>query len=1206
MSEGGDSFGEKVIAGLIEEGLTISWRYGYRLANRYEVKRVCAGGMGIVFIVEDLMEGAKRYAAKTLKAYFRKPATESEWERWRDSANSYLRECNVWVDLGKHRHIVQAEYLEKIEGAPLVMSEFIDGGSLDAWLEKGPLDMITALDFAIQSCIGMEYANKKGVAVHRDIKPGNILVTRDGVAKINDFGIAKAVESAETIRPKIETYAALDSESLLVSRGMGTPPYMAPEQFHRPLLSLVGYPTIPLGVETDIYAFGLVLYEMLTGKLVAQIESDRETEIQRAVQNIISMPGVNPGYDLNDWAKIVYCFLKTLKTIPPKPSRNERLNAAVLKCLEKDPSNRYHTFTELKEELMQIYREETGREYHVVDEPAYESSWRNRAKTCWLLGREKESFECYDRALEQNPNDTITWLEKGLASAEAGDLGEFGLCLEMISYLKPSRKKELQQYKERILNEDHIRLRDIKLFDRFALEYAISERVRNWVSSVVEQELTDPFRELNPVVLKALKELEDEKRYVREDAAQTLGKLGDRAAVPALIRALKDEHHMVRMYAVMSLRQLGDRSAVPALIQALKDKDSSVRMDAAQALGKLGDRAAVPALIEALKDDSEYVRSYAASALESLGDRSAVPALVEALKDKDSWVRTRSALALGRLGDKSALPVLVETLKDKDERVRGDAAWTVGELGDTSAVPALVEALKDERSSVGMAAAKALGRLGDKSALPVLVKALKDKDEYVREGAALALGDLGEREAVPALIEALKDEKAYACRFAAGSLTKLGDKRAVFALVEALKDERFFVRTAVAEALGDLGDRSAVPALIQALKDKDHMVREDAAQALGKLGDRAAVPALIEALKDKVIPVRESVSRALGDLGDRAAVPALMQALKDDFHTVRRQAAVALGKSVDKQTIPKLLEAFTSFSEPIHALVALRWACFQGDKVKLSWMKDKVKAYSAFEWNKRGSELTAQNEYDKALECFEKAVEIDPDWEVPKKTRDKCLKNVNKRRVEPAIDELEEAVPASIETQKAKLEGVEGVDWLRKGTALFNLGKYAEAMECYDKALEIDSRYVDAWYCKGIILNRLGKHQEAIECFDRAVKIDPAHGLSWYNMGYALSKLNRREEAIQCYDRALNIDQRDVDAWYSKGYHLATLGRYEKAIQCYDMTLKINPRYAYAWAGKGIALHQLGKRKEAMKCLHKALEIDPSLRENLASLLASE
>jgi len=1154
-----DRFSEKAVADLEKQGCTIRWRYGYKLANRYEVKQVCAGGMGVVYIVEDLMEEGKRYAAKTLKAYFRMPKTEQEWAGWEKSVNDYIRECNIWVDLGKHRHIVQAEYLEKIEGVPLVMSEFIDGGDLNDLLKKGPLEIATALNFGIQFCIGMEYANRKGMVVHRDIKPGNILITRDGIVKVNDFGIAKAINSAEAIKPMVKSYEALGSESLLVSRGMGTPPYMAPEQFPESLLEFFDYPLAPLSVETDIYAFGLVLYEMIIGFPVVQIASLQEEEIQRLASQIASKFNVRLEY--------AYCFLKTFKVTPPSPSVNEHLNAVIFKCLEKDPSRRYHGFDALREELFQIYREETGSEFPLIDEPAYEPSWRNRGKTYWVLGREKEAFEFYDRAVEKNPADTLAWVEKGLALAELGDLAEFMLCMEMASYIEPSKEAQVQQYKTQILDDDRVHPRDVRFVERLSHQYNVSERLQNWVLESAG-EFADPFRETNPTIMKLIATLEDVKKFkppkrkqvtkfastldvseeeTLEETALALGELGDRSAVPVLLEALDCEDIMVAEAAARALGKLGDRSIVPVLVKRLESWDVIKRLKAADLLGELGDRSVVPSLRNALnRENVALAKDYFAMALCKLGDSSAVPILMKALKHKDDYFRWRAAEALGELGDKSAVPALIETLRDENDVVRMEAREALAKIGDKSVIPALLETLKSREAHARVDALKGLELLGDGSVVPELIEALKDEDFEVRWKVASILGKLGDASAVSALIEALE---------------------------KALLSEDIVVGDVAAKALGELGDKSAVPALIEALKYG--YVQKGAAEALGRLGDKRAVPALVEALKSDDWGMRNVVAIALGELGDRSTVPAVLEAM------------------VDEEILP----------DPHVMFRGLRRLCSHPDSAKLSEVKDKFKAWSALEWNKKGSTLVAQEEYITALECFEKAVEIDPVWEVPKKARDECLKNVDKGVVQPAIVELEGTVPASIETQKVKSECV---DWLRKGTALFNFGRYAEAMECYDKAVEMDSGSSDAWYCKGITLNRLSKHEEAVVSFDRAVKINPRDKLSWYNMGYALTKLGRHEEAKQCFDRVLEVDPIDADAWYSKGHNLAMLGRYLEAMQCYDKTLTISPRYAYAWAGKGVILHQLGKRKEAMNCFRKALEIDPNLRENLGHLLTEE
>ena len=183
------------------------------------------------------------------------------------------------------------------------------------------------------------------------------------------------------------------------------------------------------------------------------------------------------------------------------------------------------------------------------------------------------------------------------------------------------------------------------------------------------------------------------------------------------------------------------RSAVPALINVLlNDDDDALRSEAAGTLGELGDKRAVPALINALNDDDEWIRASAVDALGELGDKSAVPALINALNDERRWVRTRVTSALGKLGDKSAVPTLINILNKDDLLLSGadvldmllaqpTAAQGLGELGDRSAVPALINALNDDDSGVRKNAAFAVAKLDDKRAAPTLIEVIGDDSE---------------------------------------------------------------------------------------------------------------------------------------------------------------------------------------------------------------------------------------------------------------------------------------------------------------------------------------------------------------------------------------------------------------------------------------------------------------------------------------------
>ena len=100
-----------------------------------------------------------------------------------------------------------------------------------------------------------------------------------------------------------------------------------------------------------------------------------------------------------------------------------------------------------------------------------------------------------------------------------------------------------------------------------------------------------------------------------------------------------------------------------------------------------------------------------------------------------------------------------------------------------------------------------------------------------------------------------------------------------------------------------------------------------------------------------------------------------------------------------------------------------------------------------------------------------------------------------------------------------------------------------------------------AWAHKGLSLGKLGRHEEAIQCYDKALELDPKASWAWSNKGWSLGELGRHEEAIQCCDKALELDPKDSVAWINKGRSLGELGRHEEAIHVmtkpWNLTLKL-------------------------------------------------
>ena len=163
----------------------------------------------------------------------------------------FEREAKVLASLN-HPNVATLYGLEKVDGQHVLVMELVAGEGLDQLIARGPLAAAEAVPIAIQIALGLEAAHDRGI-VHRDLKPANVMITRDGAVKVLDFGLATVWESApaDTEVSKSPTLTAMTGGGVL----SGTAPYMSPEQARAQTTDK----------RTDIWAFGAVLYEMLTG-----------------------------------------------------------------------------------------------------------------------------------------------------------------------------------------------------------------------------------------------------------------------------------------------------------------------------------------------------------------------------------------------------------------------------------------------------------------------------------------------------------------------------------------------------------------------------------------------------------------------------------------------------------------------------------------------------------------------------------------------------------------------------------------------------------------------------------------------------------------------------------------------------------------------------------------------------------------------------
>jgi serine/threonine protein kinase len=268
----------------------------------YEVQaRIGAGGMGVVYRAIDTNLN-RPVAVKVLSDAIADPAARRRFQREAQTASSL-----------NHPHIVTVLDAGEVEGRQYLVTEFVDGGTLRDWLQGAPRGWRQVVELLTGVADALAIAHQAGI-LHRDVKPENFLLTKSGYAKLADFGLAKLQE--EPAADNTETHTDLRTQQGVI---VGTVAYMSPEQ-------AMGQ---PLDARSDIFSFGVVLYEALAGRRPFTGASD--VNIVRAV---------------------VHRDAEPLPNNVPLP-----LRIVVEKALEKDPADRYQSMRDMVVDLRRVARQ---------------------------------------------------------------------------------------------------------------------------------------------------------------------------------------------------------------------------------------------------------------------------------------------------------------------------------------------------------------------------------------------------------------------------------------------------------------------------------------------------------------------------------------------------------------------------------------------------------------------------------------------------------------------------------------------------------------------------------------------------------------------------------------------------------------------------------------------------------------------------------
>jgi tetratricopeptide (TPR) repeat protein len=183
-------------------------------------------------------------------------------------------------------------------------------------------------------------------------------------------------------------------------------------------------------------------------------------------------------------------------------------------------------------------------------------------------------------------------------------------------------------------------------------------------------------------------------------------------------------------------------------------------------------------------------------------------------------------------------------------------------------------------------------------------------------------------------------------------------------------------------------------------------------------------------------------------------------------------------------------------------------------------------------------------------------------------------------------------------TRQEFVEGKGFFVFMERGRMAFNKNKYDEALNWYNKALNVKRKSAHAWNYKGTILAQQGRYDMALECYDCALEIKKSP-LTCYNKAVTLLHMNMLRETLNCIIEAIELESEDGWFWYLKGCTLLKMDRSDEAVECYDRALTLISDSPLIWFGKGAALMNLDRLGEARKCYEKALVMDPGNEEVL-------
>ncbi len=662
--------------------------------SHYELQEeIGQGGMGRVCKAYDTM------LDRTVVLKLLAPDLMSEDE----SRKRFLREARLASALD-HPNICTIYEIAEVDNQYFIAMQYIPGKTLKKVIGTKPLSLDSVFSIALQVGDALAAAHAKGI-VHRDIKSSNIIITPSGKAKVLDFGLAKLLSE----KGRVEAVEAQAEELTRLGTPLGTPSYMSPELANGERADH----------RSDIFSFGVVLYEMAAGKL--PFRGQTSVDVMHAVLHEAHKPAI----EVND-------------KLPPD------MSAIIDNAIAKKPADRYQSMQPMLEDLQRL---SVALRFGAQGVP-------DGLTTPFVLPKRQSSRGVFGQLirglLSRAPASEAQTLQQPTARRDASSPNANLDAISDASSAGASRTTLAVLPFRNLSGDAASDFYALSLADGLTTELATIGSLSVTPSSTVAKyrdQAIDPSR-----VRAAL--------GVDVVLMGNFLKAGDRIRVTAqlintssgaILWSEKIDGDATDVLAIqdrISQRVIAGLSGGQAPLDPthlLKDENEEVRLDAVRTLQFSHDPRALAAFVEGLRDPSLRVKAEAVEGVVKLGEQATGPVirlLNDAIDEADNLTARYAAKALGLIGDRSISSVLVELLTSEDKFVACEAALALGRLREVKAVPDLIAMLDQSNGNIRFAAAEALGQICDPIARQALERRLNDDDEGVRAKARWALSKL--------------------------------------------------------------------------------------------------------------------------------------------------------------------------------------------------------------------------------------------------------------------------------------------------------------------------------------------------------------------------------------------------------------------------------------------------------------------------------